>query len=292
MAILLSRGAKNIPAEVQRWQYFLKRNRIDQVGQIDADFGLKTETATKIFQLQIGLKASGKLDAATHDVATTLNYRNLDTAYYDDHDSLSWPPKPAFGSPGNSARNKHLQCFSFILQNEANRPDRETIVIKGSCDGTVKDWVGTNIVEFSVPQLEYAVGYGGRVRCHRLIKSHVEALFQRWEADDLLHLLLTYAGAFVPRYVRDTKLPVSGHGPKESSSVGSLSNHAFGSAFDINVAWNPRVKEPPPPKVSQKGSVRFLVPAANELGFFWGGHYEPPTKYDGMHFEFADFDRL
>jgi hypothetical protein len=32
----------------------------------------------------------------------------------------------------------------------------------------------------------------------------------------------------------------------------------------------------------QKGSVRELVPIANECGFFWGGFF---TRQDGMHFE-------
>jgi len=36
--------------------------------------------------------------------------------------------------------------------------------------------------------------------------------------------------------------------------------------------------------------VRELVASANELGFFWGGHFSQPK--DGMHFEFAAFDRL
>ena len=37
-------------------------------------------------------------------------------------------------------------------------------------------------------------------------------------------------------------------------------------------------------------TVGELVAAANELGFFWGGHFGAPK--DGMHFEFADFENL
>ena len=62
----------------------------------------------------------------------------------------------------------------------------------------------------------------------------------------------------------------------------TLSNHAFGSAFDINAAWNGLGVIPP--LVGQKGSVRELVALANENGFYWGGHF---PRRDGMHFEIA-----
>ena len=39
MPFLLRRGGKNVPLEVQRWQYFLLRNKIPQAGAIDAQFG-------------------------------------------------------------------------------------------------------------------------------------------------------------------------------------------------------------------------------------------------------------
>lgn len=34
-----------------------------------------------------------------------------------------------------------------------------------------------------------------------------------------------------------------------------------------------------------QGSLRELVPIANEHGFFWGGHFK--RRPDGMHFEVA-----
>lgn len=291
MAIFLARGAKNIPAEVQRWQYFLLKQQIPQVGKIDADFGLATEMATKIFQLHTIVKQTGKLDADTHNAAVALGYRDLMPQFYDDRKGTGWPPPPKFGSPGNASRNKALGCFRFILQPQSVRPDPETIVIKGSCDGKVKDWVSENIVNFDIPQLQFASGFNHRFRCHKLIAPKVKDLFEAWEKEDLLHLFLTFDGAFVPRYIRHLKhppLPPEGHSPKDSVAVDHLSNHAFGSAFDVNAEKNPQAVSPPP-EVDAKGSVRLLVPTANKLGFFWGGHYRPPTKFDGMHFEFANF---
>ena len=69
MPFLLSRGARNVPTEVQRWQYFLLKQGITEVGGIDADFGLNTEKATSLFQTKVGLPKTGKLDSATLDVA-------------------------------------------------------------------------------------------------------------------------------------------------------------------------------------------------------------------------------
>ena len=94
------------------------------------------------------------------------------------------------------------------------------------------------------------------------------ALFERWEQAGLKPLVSSWAGAFTPRFTRGSR------------SV--LSNHAYGSAFDINAEWNglgalPRL-------LSERGSVRKLVPIANELGFYWGGHF---SRRDGMHFELA-----
>ena len=65
-------------------------------------------------------------------------------------------------------------------------------------------------------------------------------------------------------------------------STTTLSNHSFGSAFDINVAWNERGHRPA--LVGEKGSVRELVPITHQWGFWWGGHFSTP---DGMHFEVA-----
>ena len=58
-----------------------------------------------------------------------------------------------------------------------------------------------------------------------------------------------------------------------------LSNHAFGTAFDINVQWNPLEALP-----GRTGCVFELVPMAHRHGFYWGGHF---SRRDGMHFEVA-----
>jgi hypothetical protein len=87
-----------------------------------------------------------------------------------------------------------------------------------------------------------------------------------------------------------TRIRGSSPGPNpqpatQSDQVDTLSNHAFGSAFDINVADNEFKGSPA--QCPARGAVRELVKPANELGFYWGGHFS--SRVDGMHFEFADF---
>lgn len=279
MAFTLSRGGRNVPAEVQRWQYFLRKQGVSQVGSIDADFGLNTETATKIFQVTHGLTATGKVNEATLAKAEEFGYKVLSGDYYTQQASTSSPPKPAeLDSPSNSTRNKNFTCFKFIQLPRNQRPDNEAIVQKGSCDGSQRDWVATNIVSIDVPQLQFARGSNGRMRCHSKAAPLINRLFQQWQADDLLHLILSYEGSFVPRYKRN-QAPSNtlGHSEKLSSNVSELSNHSFGSAFDINYTDNQLGNLPA--ICGQRGSVPELVAAANAIGIYLGGTF----PYGGRH---------
>ena len=96
-------------------------------------------------------------------------------------------------------------------------------------------------------------------------------MWAAWEAAGLLRFVLSWSGSFVPRFMRSGK---------------QLSTHAFGCAFDINVPWNGYYKQAA--LVGDQGSVRELVPIANQHGFYWGGHF-PYGKglSDGMHFEWS-----
>jgi hypothetical protein len=284
MAFQLSRGGKNVPAEVQRWQYFLLRQGFTAVGAIDADFGLNTETATKFFQVKHGLTASGKVNDTTLTTAETLGYTIQPDDYYTKRAGPGFPKKPTgLASPDNASRNKDFTCFKFIQRPLAMRPDKEAIVQKGSCDGKEPDWVNAHIVSIEMPQLKFARGFTGRVRCHSKAAPILEALFKQWEEDDLLHLIMTYEGCFVPRYKRKQAPPgTGGHGDRKSSDVNELSNHSFGSAFDINFIDNQLDTEPA--LCGARGSTRELVASANALGIFWGGHF---GTQDGMHFEIS-----
>jgi len=284
MPFLLSRGAKNVPAEVQRWQYFLLKQGIPQVGSIDADFGLNTETATKFFQVKSGMTANGKVDERTIQKAQAFGYTVVAGDYYEKRKGDAFPKKPAsLSSPGNATRNRDFTCFKFIQLPLDQRPDKEAIVQKGSCDGKEKDWVASHIINIEMPQLKFARGYSGRVRCHSKAAPMLTALFAQWENDDLLHLIMSYEGCFVPRYKRkQAPAGTGGHGPKSSADVDALSNHSFGSAFDINYPDNQLGAVPA--FCGARGSTRELVASANALGIYWGGHF---GTQDGMHFEIS-----
>ena len=134
-----------------------------------------------------------------------------------------------------------------------------------------------------MPQLKFARGFTGRVRCHSRAAPVLTSLFEQWEKDDLLHLIISYEGCFVPRYKRKQAPPgTGGHGQKKSSDVSTLSNHSFGSAFDINFVDNQLGDVPA--FCGRRGSTRELVASANALGVFWGGHF---GTQDGMHFEIS-----
>lgn len=285
MAFTLSRGGNNVPAEVQRWQYFLLRRGISQVGRVDADFGSKSEEATRIFQLQQQLPTNGKVDAATLSAASQYGYTILDSGYYAARAGASWPAPPSnLSSPSSSWRNTKFSCFRFVQKQNAYRDRPERIVIKGSCDGASADWTQAHIVDLNSSLFSHADGFRGYFRVHREAREALEELLHQWQADDLLHLVISFAGAFDPRYI-------FGHNPGnaaqpeiKSTDAGKLSNHAFGSAFDINATWN-WIGEVPA-FCGRKGSVRELVASANAAGFYWGGHFGG-GRIDGMHFELA-----
>jgi len=141
--------------------------------------------------------------------------------------------------------------------------NRENIHILGT-------WQQDNIIDVPIPQLRKALGSKApkTMQFHRLAAKQLQSLWHAWASAKLVDRILSYDGAFNSRFVRGST---------------NLSNHAFGTAFDINARYNERGVRPA--LVGAKGSVRELVPIANSWGFFWGGHYQ--TTLDGMHFEVA-----
>ena len=89
---------------------------------------------------------------------------------------------------------------------------------------------------------------------HRLAAAQLQGMWAEWETAKLLDRILIYDGSFVPRFVRGSRTV--------------LSNHAFGSAFDINERYNKLGKRPA--LVGEKGSLRELVPIAKIVGVLLG----------------------
>lgn len=245
---IIRRGSKG--AFVKLVQGFLRGRGYSAV-IADGDFGDKTHNAVVDYQRKSGLTADGVVGNSTINRMTSDGFAMLPVA----QTSSSFPPKPPF-SPlvSNAARAKVFGEFRYVSAPVKGNPENIRIT-----DG----WEGSNIVTFQVPQLG-----GKRVRLHRKVQAQFLGFFAAVEKAGMLDLVKTFDGAFVPRFVRGSR--------------STLSNHSFGSAFDINYEWN-QLQAVPAAK-GEEGSVRELVPLAHEYGFYWGGHF---SRLDGMHFEVA-----
>ena len=116
------------------------------------------------------------------------------------------------------------------------------------------DWVASHISTETMPII-------GPMTCNTQMFPQLRAALEEISADGLASAIHPgqYGGCFVPRFIAGTT---------------TLSNHAFGLAFDVNVPEN------------ERGTVglinRQVVSIFESWGFTWGGtwHYTDP-----MHFE-------
>ena len=171
--------------------------------------------------------------------------------------TISRPVCPADVHP--LSPQARARCFGAFDFEAAPLPgDKEHVKVLG-------DWRKRNIRGAHLP------AFGGRaarvVGVHVKIAGRLEALFRAWAEDDLLGDIVRWNGAYNPRFIR--------------GSVTRLSNHSFGSAFDLNAAQNPL--RDPGASWGEVGCVWRLVPRAFEQGFYWGGWFK--GRPDGMHFE-------
>jgi len=221
---------------------------------LDGDFGDGTEKAVLMYQRVRGLRRDGVVGPDTY---ASMIGRGLVIAPEVQGGESDFPVRA--GNPLGTARSARL-FGPYEWTHAPTSRNREAIQIKGT-------WEQDNIRLIQVPQLVRArVSQTGRARVHRLVAQQFLDLWAAWEKADLLHHVVSWDGAFVARTIRG------------SHTV--LSNHAFGSAFDINQAQNPMGHRGARP--GQEGCVWELVPSAVEHGFYWGGWFRNP---DLMHFE-------
>jgi hypothetical protein len=115
-------------------------------------------------------------------------------------------------------------------------------------------WVASHIVTRTMPIV-------GPMMCNRVIFPQLEAALKEIQARGLAGTIhpSQYGGCFVPRFIAGTT---------------TLSNHAFGLAFDLNVPENQR---------GTPGQMnRQVVSIFEHWGFTWGGTW---GYTDPMHFE-------
>ena len=246
--------------DVKKWQTFLIGQGFHS-GAVSGEFDAATEAATKEFQKHNLIDVDGRVGNQTFGTAMRLGFELVT----DDDPSKTgpnFPPPPDFPAlASNAARQKVFGKFTFEPKPLPGNP--ENIVITGG-------WQQENIVAVVIPELIGVPGapHDGRVFFNKQATAQLSALWAAWAKAGLLDKVLSWGGSFVPRFVR--------------GSTTVLSNHSFGTAFDINMAQNGLGVEPA--RIGMKGSVRELVPIANKNGFYWGGHF---SRRDGMHFEIA-----
>jgi hypothetical protein len=101
------------------------------------------------------------------------------------------------------------------------------------------------------------------IQFHRDGADQLQALWRDWERANLLEgVILTFDGGYNPRYKgwKDCQ-----HGAEIADEDKKLSNHSFGTAFDINASDNPNEPIPFIPRLrGERGCVRDLVALANE----------------------------
>lgn len=240
--------------EVKKWQFFLAGQGYTKVFA-DGDFGETTEKATKDWQKKNGLTGDGVVGNYTYSKAMDKGFLLVTNPTDDDKKGINWPPKPTFNPLNLTQQQSLFGKFEYSVNADTS------VKILGN-------WEKENITSISIPQVKNIGPYKPKsVRVHTKAAKQFANLFNAWENAGLLPLILSYDGSYMPRLMRGST---------------NLSRHAWGTAFDINVAWNGL--NVIPPRVGEKGSVRELVTIANKLGYYWGGHF---TRLDGMHFEIA-----
>ncbi len=229
---------------VKSWQFFLIGQGL-YLGETTGIFDAATKEASMAFQQKNGLEADGVVGNKSFGAAMQLRFSGI-VDERTDKSGEDFPPKPSFPPlRGNKERGALFGTFDFISKPVAGNP--ENIQIKGV-------WQSKNIVMVSTPQL-MGIKRSDKVQFHRLAGNQLINLWKDREEAQLLNLVLTWAGSFVSRFIRGSRTV--------------LSNHSFGTAFDINVPWNSLGVVPA--LVGQKGSVRELVKIANDKAFIGAG---------------------
>lgn len=263
--------------DVEAWQKFL-HTQLTLTWGVNGVYGPKTNRATKAFQSLHALEATGEVGGETLEIAKELGFVEPDASAAPE--PVAPPPPPPAGADPSVERPDFAQpTASFTETNFGGRyayrdvPGSDEIVIT---DG----WGGRNLSTVTIPNVAGRIKlyssdntqrWGGKMQFNRRATDQLVGLWKTWDDAGLLGRIVTFGGGFNARYRRRS-------GRRRWLD---LSNHAYGTAFDINVEWNKLGHTPA--AHGRLGSVRDLVRAANQFGFYWGGHYSGDK--DGMHFE-------
>ncbi len=155
----------------------------------------------------------------------------------------------------HNARCTEYGSFKFTADPQPGNPEHIKIE---------PGWADQHIVTIEVPQLG-----NKKIQVNAKGADKFLQLWSEWEKYKVLDHVVTFNGAWVPRYKRN-----------KTGGAENLSNHSWGTAMDINAQWNGLGDQPQ--AAGTKGSVLELVAVAESLGWAWGGWWHTP---DAMHFE-------
>ena len=246
--------------DVEKWQTFLRGWKKNSRVIVDGEFDRTTDMETKQYQTEKRLVADGIVGNATIAAAMKDGFSLVEDDVVD-FLSPNWPTVPAGARPLSAEdREKVFGKFAYVPAPTQNNPEAIRMT---------DDWSKKNITSVTIPQLIGVSGApkSGTIQVHAALSKQFVDMFQAWEQTMLIPRVLTWGGSWVPRFARGSR--------------SYLSNHSWGSAFDINVAWNGLGVRPA--LADEKGSVRELVEIAYAHGFYWGGWFA--RRPDGMHFE-------
>ena len=207
-------------------------------GAVDGRFGPMTDAAVRSYQKHVGFVVDGIVGPKTRSALF----------------GISDPPSSALSG---YERERVFGKFAFVPHPAPNRSGHP-IEILGN-------WESENIVVVNVPQLIGVTGFpkSGNVRMHRLMRDAFLGFIADAERDGSLKLLKTWDGLYYPRYVRGSRT--------------SLSNHSWGTAFDVNAGTNPLGRK--------SDELADFAQTGYKYGFFWGNAFS--NRPDPMHFEWT-----
>lgn len=243
-------------------QKFLNRRMPGLNLKEDGIMGSQTANAIYKWQGMAGLEQTGFWTVSTENKAKELGYQEIGTLGFGlEAPKVKRPQRPA-SVVALGAEHAWKKFGGYAFKHTPSLHNREAITI-------LSDWEKEKLTEIVFPYTKQLI------RIHKLVAKQTEAMFKEWFSR-YPHVVKTFDGAFVPRFRRGTKphhmrLPAS-------SAYKYLSNHAWGTAIDINARWNPF--RHPGAKIGEEGSVWELVPIATKYGYYWGGWFN-----DAMHFE-------
>ena len=127
------------------------------------------------------------------------------------------------------------------------------------------DWDRDNITVVDIPQLA-AIGAGTNgIKFYQPAAKQLQAAFDEIQKAGLMNQIHEWCGSYSPRLLR--------------GSTNILSNHAFGTALDINCT---NLTYGRPVQFSNQPDFAKVVDIFQKHGFVWGGYFARP---DPMHFE-------